>query len=191
MTEMVLENNQVQELRARKLSIREVMKNEKGLTLIELLAVIVIIAIIAAIAIPSIGSIMEKTKANAHRSNAHMMIDAARLYVTGEGVSVPTSGPVTINMNALNKKGYLQVIPQDPSNKGTTYMKGADPDATTGVSAADGSKVVITNTNGIFTYVVHLVSSDGTHNYLTADGTATGTAGVEEASLDTVTVILP
>ncbi len=38
------------------------LKNEKGLTLVELLAVIVILGIIAAIAIPSIGNIITEFK---------------------------------------------------------------------------------------------------------------------------------
>ena len=38
------------------------LNNEKGLTLVELLAVIVILGIIAAIAIPSIGNIIENSE---------------------------------------------------------------------------------------------------------------------------------
>ena len=38
------------------------IKNEKGLTLIELLAVIVILAIISAIAIPAIGNIIHNSR---------------------------------------------------------------------------------------------------------------------------------
>ncbi|MDR6549539.1 prepilin-type N-terminal cleavage/methylation domain-containing protein [Paenibacillus qinlingensis] len=188
MNAMAMENKQIEGFKAPKMSFREAMKNEKGLTLIELLAVIVIIAIIAAIAIPSISSILERTKANAHKSNAHMMVDAARLYVTGEGITVPTNGNVTVNMADLQAKGYLQIIPQDPSNKGTTYTAGTKTTAPA-TPATDGSKVVITNTAGIFTYVVHLVN--GTHNYLTVDGTDVGTPGVEEANLDTIAVVLP
>ena len=38
------------------------LKNEKGLTLVELLAVIVILGVIAAIAVPSIGNIIENSR---------------------------------------------------------------------------------------------------------------------------------
>ena len=42
--------------------IQGLLKNEKGLTLIELLAVIVILGIIAAIAIPRIGGLFKMQK---------------------------------------------------------------------------------------------------------------------------------
>lgn len=41
---------------------RKMLRNEKGLTLIELLAVVVILGIIAAIAVPSIGKIIDNSK---------------------------------------------------------------------------------------------------------------------------------
>lgn len=189
MTEMVLENNQVQELRARKLSIREVMKNEKGLTLIELLAVIVIIAIIAAIAIPSIGSIMEKTRLNAHRSNAHMVIDAARLYVTNEGLTLSsTTTALYVSLKDLHDKGYLQTIPKDPSHKPENYDDGAATTATAGA----GSFVKITKES---------VTSGGTTstgpNYLyevTLQATTGGKAtpymsSVKEADIEATTSV--
>ena len=49
------------------------MKNEKGLTLIELLAVIVILAIIAAIAVPAIGNIIDNSKIK------HFLADASNV----------------------------------------------------------------------------------------------------------------
>jgi type IV pilus assembly protein PilA len=170
MNELAMINNKKMSFRLPKLSnfsLKELNKNQKGLTLIELLAVIVIIAIIAAIAIPSIGTILDKTKANAHRSNAHMLVDASRLYVTGEGITVPVGTPLDLDLTKLNTDGYLQVIPQDPSNKGNTY------DVT--------SKVTVTNTAGIFTYNVTL--SGGGNTYIT---------NIEEKDLDaSVSVVMP
>ncbi|WP_102263740.1 type II secretion system protein [Mesobacillus jeotgali] len=61
-------------------AIKKRMKDQRGLTLVELLAVIVILGIIAAIAVPSIGNIVEKSKADAIKAEALQIIDAARLY---------------------------------------------------------------------------------------------------------------
>ncbi|MBP2240592.1 type IV pilus assembly protein PilA [Cytobacillus eiseniae] len=62
------------------------LKNEKGLTLIELLAVIVILGIIAAIAIPSIGGIIQKSKEDAVRADAIQILNAAKLHVSSTGI---------------------------------------------------------------------------------------------------------
>jgi len=59
--------------------IKKRIKNEKGLTLIELLAVIVILAIIAAIAIPAIGNIINNSRDKAVLSEALNVISGAKL----------------------------------------------------------------------------------------------------------------
>lgn len=56
------------------------LKNEKGLTLVELLAVIVILGIIAAIAVPSIGNIIENSRYNAAKADAINVLNAANMY---------------------------------------------------------------------------------------------------------------
>ncbi|SOC38261.1 type IV pilus assembly protein PilA [Ureibacillus acetophenoni] len=58
------------------------LNNEKGLTLIELLAVIVILAIVAAIAVPAIGNIIENSRIKALKSDAVTIINAAQIYYT-------------------------------------------------------------------------------------------------------------
>ncbi len=82
--------------------IQQKLKDQKGMTLIELLAVIVIIAIIAAIAIPAIGNIIENSRVGAIKSDALNAISAADLYYADNpGVA----GPVTIT---TLKSGYLK-----------------------------------------------------------------------------------
>lgn len=63
------------------------IKNEKGLTLIELLAVIVILGIIAAIAIPSIGNVIQKSREDAIKADAIQIINGAKMYIAGEGAA--------------------------------------------------------------------------------------------------------
>ena len=61
-----------------KRKMKALLKNEKGLTLIELLAVIVILGIIAAIAIPSIGGIIDKTKDDAKVADGIQIIKCCK-----------------------------------------------------------------------------------------------------------------
>ncbi|ALS78987.1 pilus assembly protein PilA [Planococcus kocurii] len=75
------------------------LNNEKGMTLIELLAVIVIIAIIAAIAIPSIGSIIENSRNGAVKSDYQNALSSANIYFT-ENPSEPT-----VSVSVLAGKG--------------------------------------------------------------------------------------
>ncbi|WP_078545322.1 type IV pilin protein [Litchfieldia alkalitelluris] len=83
--------------------MKKVLKNQKGLTLIELLAVIVILGIIAAIAVPAIGNVIEKTRLDAVRADAMQVLDSAKIYVASEGVPAPdaTSGVPQITETLL------------------------------------------------------------------------------------------
>lgn len=78
------------------------LKNEKGMTLIELLAVIVILAIIAAIAIPAIGNIIDNSRVGAIKSDAQNIIAAAELYYTDN----PGAATV-VALSTLKTGGYL------------------------------------------------------------------------------------
>ena len=61
-------------------TLKKHIKNEKGLSLVELLAVIVILAIIAAIAIPAIGNIIANSRVKSEISDAVQILNAAKLY---------------------------------------------------------------------------------------------------------------
>ena len=73
------------------------LKNEKGLTLIELLAVIVILAIIAAIAIPAIGNIIDNSRVNAAKADAVNILNAANMYFADEGAGADDADREALN----------------------------------------------------------------------------------------------
>ncbi|MFZ2462157.1 MAG: type II secretion system protein [Caldibacillus thermoamylovorans] len=72
----------------------KLLKNQKGMTLVELLAVLVILGIIAAIAIPMIGNMIENSKTKAAAIEALNIIAGAKL-ADSNGVEGTTSGNVT------------------------------------------------------------------------------------------------
>ncbi len=58
------------------------LRNNKAVTLVELLAVIVILAIIAAIAVPTIGNMIDRQRANAAAASGNSVIEVLRIYAT-------------------------------------------------------------------------------------------------------------
>lgn len=80
-------------------------RNQKGLTLIELLAVLVIVGIIAAIAIPAIGGTIEKSKTKADTASEKMIEEAALRYFLDQETEPPTG--TTVTQTALVTGGYL------------------------------------------------------------------------------------
>ena len=79
--------------------------NEKGLTLIELLAVIVILAIIAAIAVPSISIIINNQRDKAILSDIVQMLESSKMQIidsecTGQVCEYsPTSNEINFSSN--------------------------------------------------------------------------------------------
>jgi type IV pilus assembly protein PilA len=92
--------------------IQQKLKDQKGLTLIELLAVIVILAIIAAIAIPAIGNIIENSRNGAAKSDYQNVLAASNIYFTENPNGMEVAGtPITYTNNVtvaeLIAKDYL------------------------------------------------------------------------------------
>lgn len=125
--------------KARKL--KRIVKNQKGLTLVELLAVIVILGIIAAIAVPSIGGIINNSQKDAHIANAEQMANAARLMATSGEID---DGD-TLSFTDLEAGGFIESIPENPE---------AD-------SYGDYSGVYVDeDENGNFSYYVNLADEN-------------------------------
>ncbi|MCB5235630.1 prepilin-type N-terminal cleavage/methylation domain-containing protein [Niallia circulans] len=104
--------------------IKQRIKNEKGLTLIELLAVIVILGIIAAIAIPSIGSIIQKSKEDAVKSDAITVLNAAKNYVAANGI--PDTAIESTELESYVSGANLGAYEVSVNNSGTEFLLTTD-----------------------------------------------------------------
>lgn len=92
----------------KKLLNKKLLKNQKGLTLIELLAVVVILAIVAAIAIPAIGNIIENSRYTAVKADAINVLNAANLYYTDtSNPKDPVTAQELIDAGFLKAAGKL------------------------------------------------------------------------------------
>jgi type IV pilus assembly protein PilA len=86
-------------------ALKKKMKDQRGLTLIELLAVVVILGIIAAIAVPSIGKLIDNTKEDAVVAEAVQIINGAKLYVIQE-----IKTPATVELTETQIGGYVDNV---------------------------------------------------------------------------------
>lgn len=118
--------------------VQKKLKEEKGLTLIELLAVIVILAIIAAIAIPAIGNIIENSRYNAVKTDAVNVLSAANLYFT------ENSDKPSVSVKELIDGGFLESPGRIPTGADTDKVitKGNKNTLSVTVSDFSGSKDV-------------------------------------------------
>lgn len=89
------------------------LRNERGLTLVELLAVIVILGIIAIIAFVFIGGIIENSKKDAHIANAQQIISAAKLH---DATNADFQEINVVGEDSLKAKDYLDIM-YDPWTK--------------------------------------------------------------------------
>ena len=113
--------------------LKKRIKNEKGLSLVELLAVIVILGIVAAIAIPAIGNIIDSSRVKAAKADAANILSAAQIYFT-ENSDKSTFSNTTA--------GYTDYVADLGTVKTFTVTKVA---ATTGQNAT-AAKTTVTTT---------------------------------------------
>ena len=105
-------------------TLKKRIKNEKGLSLVELLAVIVIMAIIAAIAIPAIGNIINNSRDKAILSEASNILAGAKLAHIDNKCGAPAAGVVTCNAAAI--KGYVDGVDVTATDTAASATLGAD-----------------------------------------------------------------
>ncbi|KRE93172.1 hypothetical protein ASG89_06615 [Paenibacillus sp. Soil766] len=98
------------------------LKNQKGLTLVELLAVIVILGVVAAIAVPAIGGIINNSKINADAQTVVLLQDTAVRYLTDTDADGSTA-VTTVAVATLETNHYLRDIPlrQSGATAGAAY----------------------------------------------------------------------
>ncbi len=110
--------------------------NQKGLTLIELLAVIVILAIVAAIAVPAIGNVIENSRYNAVKADAVNVLSAANIYFT------ENPDKAWVSTSILKNEGFLQ----DPGKIPTATTPASTEPADTTTTDAKVKKIAAGNT---------------------------------------------
>ncbi|TQR14846.1 type II secretion system protein [Psychrobacillus soli] len=97
---------------------KKIIKNQKGLTLIELLAVIVILGIVAAIAVPSIGNMINNSRDKAILAEASSILAGAKLAAL-DGVCDPEDSTKPCNETTISN--FVEGITNTKANAAPTY----------------------------------------------------------------------
>lgn len=107
--------------------------NNKGFTLVELLAVVVILLALAIIAIPNITASLEKNKNKLSESQKKIVVSSTELFISENKNSLSyysnfMSGNCCINVNTLKDNGYITSDDLKDSNGGELegYIKYAN-----------------------------------------------------------------
>ena len=82
------------------------MKNNKGLTLIELLAVLAVIALLALIIYPLISSVIKDSTTDTENATKNSIQESAKMYLTDQ-LELTDVTSATVTLNDLISGGYL------------------------------------------------------------------------------------
>lgn len=143
--------------------IKKKLKEEKGLTLIELLAVIVILGIIAAIAIPAIGNIMTNSTVNALKGDAQNVLAAGNLYFTEKS----TATDEAVDIQTLLDEGFLDDaggFNTDGTVNGSVTKRDGGGNTISGTASNGDVNVVFTNATNAMINDIGTAEADSTDN---------------------------
>ena len=100
--------------------------NNKGFTLVELLAVIVLVAILGGLAIPNVVSSINNSRKNTFLLDAKRMVSKAEYLISTnmeDRNTVKSGGSVKYNYNRLNEKGEFQTDSDGQPFNPNTFVK--------------------------------------------------------------------
>ncbi len=137
------------------------LKDERGLTLVELLVVVVILGIIAAIAVVAIGGIIENSKKDAMVADAKQMVSAAKLHTASN------PGATTLDFTTGEGANYISGL-KDPFNKTAPEMYST-------------ASVAITENGGKYSYAVTLTSDEAKYSFKASPESNLNKAELEKA----------
>ena len=80
--------------------------NDKGFTLIEVLAVLVILSLIMGIALPAVSNSLEKSKSNQKKVEEKRVVNAAEMFASDYKFEFKSNN-CYITINKLVEKGYV------------------------------------------------------------------------------------
>ncbi|EGO6609430.1 prepilin-type N-terminal cleavage/methylation domain-containing protein [Enterococcus faecalis] len=92
--------------------LSKLLKDERGLTLVELLATVVILAIIAAIGVTAIGKVIQNAREDAGISNIQQAMNGAKLYYSTEAEATQGAGGTgkfTFTLEKVSEDGYIDI----------------------------------------------------------------------------------
>lgn len=98
--------------------------NNKGFTMVELLAAISILAILSGVAVIAVTKFQEKAREETYKTMETSAFNAAQNYIQDNNVIVSDIEPKRIYIYELFNKGYLPEL-QDPRVKGANCHEGS------------------------------------------------------------------